>query len=203
MHDGEHRAPRRFQPFADERENLLLILQIEVICRLVKQQHARLLCKRLREKHPLRLSTRQRQHRPAAQRRQPRRLQRAFHLRFALAARGEKAALMRIPPHPDDFLHCEGVFHRVRLFQHGDFPRQARGLHPARIPAASEHLARIRRALRDCAHARRFARPVRACKHQPFARLQRERNRFNDRLSAAAHSQVFHFQQAHRALLDL
>ena len=49
MNDRHNGAVSRREPVAHERENLLLIDEIEMVCRLVEQQKARILRKKLRE----------------------------------------------------------------------------------------------------------------------------------------------------------
>ena len=61
VHDGDHRAPRLLQPRLDQRKDVLLIDQIQMVRRFVEDEQLRVLRKHLRQKRALQFAAGERQ----------------------------------------------------------------------------------------------------------------------------------------------
>ena len=67
MHDGTHGAPRLPEPRFNQRKDVFLINQIEVVRRFVENENLRILGEHLRQKRALQFAAGERQHAGAAQ----------------------------------------------------------------------------------------------------------------------------------------
>ena len=89
MHDGNHGAPRLPEPRFNQRKDVFLINQIEVVRRFVENENLRILGEHLRQKRALQFAAGERQHAGAAQLSQAGQFERALDaLLSVVVARG-------------------------------------------------------------------------------------------------------------------
>ncbi len=135
MQRGQHRQPA----VPDQRQQLQLLRDVEVVRRLVQHQHPRFLGQRAGDQHPLLLAAGQAQEGPRGEVGGAGTVQRVLAHPQVGGARPPRTALVRQPPHRDDLGGREPELRRRLLGQRGQVPGPFAYAHGVQVGAVQPY----------------------------------------------------------------
>ena len=197
MDYGENGAAGLLQPRLDQGKDLLLIIQVKMVCRLIQDQHPRILGENLGQEDALGFTTGKGQHAGMPKGGQAGHFQGVFDLLFLPGIRsGKEAGLISISPQRDDFFHGIGISDVILLGQDADIPRKLSRLQGTEFPAVPQKTAGTGDALGNGLNERGFSGPVRADQHEPLPFIQTEGQIIDDGIDAIPDGDMFALQHS-------